>query len=651
MKKKAVSKILAGILAAAMALSMAACGDDAGEGSSTGSSTPESQNEDNSGSGDESKADSQGGEESQGGQEGNSGSAPMSITVALPGDPDVEKGKDLFDRLVADVNEYTNMNAEFKFLDSNTYFAQLGLRFAANDVDDVMIVNPDAAFWSAAVGGTYKVKVDTLDENGNPVMEDVLDKDGNPVKDDDGNVKQQVVQHEEERTIEGSETIFWDITDYVDDYDNLAMIPEATRAAASYNGRLYAIPRARNLARNGFGFRKDWCEKLNLAFWNKMEAGEDPTWQDFYDMLYAFTYNDPDGNGQNDTCGLYIDSWNDVWNIVMMWFGVPNEWGIDANGDLIHKTQTPEYKTALKEIRKLFEDGLVNYGVSGVDDFYTVKAGGARNGLQESKGGVGLQVLDDMRKVETTLESNGVGGATAEEPIFWLGGYVLTDSGNNEPHCLPTNGFSGMVAISKKNVKTEEQLRQVLQFLNDINDGECMNMLEYGWEGVTHEIDENGYVKVWMPKSETEERDQAKLDAAGVKTTTWNNGFNQIIAFHTAESNARPYTVAPPEGEVQKREQELLEIDIPFCVPNYGISFTTQTYKDHGKELDAIIKGSGVGTEDGQLASKSERGVQWNYILGEIDDAELDATLQSWWEAGGEQWTKEMHEAYHAAGH
>ena len=43
MKKKAVSKILAGILAAAMALSMAACGDDAGEGSSTGSSTPESQ--------------------------------------------------------------------------------------------------------------------------------------------------------------------------------------------------------------------------------------------------------------------------------------------------------------------------------------------------------------------------------------------------------------------------------------------------------------------------------------------------------------------------------------------------------------------------------------------------------------------------------
>lgn len=649
MKKKAVSKILAGVLASAMVLSMAACGDDAGDVSGAGSSVPESRSEGNSGASDESKSDAQGSQESQGGQQGSDAPAPLKITVALPGDPDLENGKPQFDRLVEDINKYTNMAAEFKFLDSNTYYAQLGLRFAANDVDDVMVVNDDAAFWSAAVGGTYTVTVEDVDADGNPVMIDKLDKDGKPETNDDGTVKQVVSTHQEERTIEGSETIFWDLTDYLADYDNLAVIPDATLASASYNGRIYAIPRARNLARNGFGFRKDWCEKLNLAFWNKMEAGEDPTWQDFYDMLYAFTYNDPDGNGQNDTCGLYIDQWTDVWNIPMMWLGVPNEWGLDENGDLIHKTQTPEFKAALKEIRKLFEDGLVNYGIAGVDDFYTIAAGKARNGLQESKGGVGIQVLDDMRKVETTLESNGIGGATPEEPIFWLGGYVLAEGGNNEPHCLPTKGFSGMIAISKKNVKTEEQLKQVLQFLNDINDGECMNMLEYGWEGTTYEIDEDGYIKLWMKASETSENEQAKLDAAGVKTTTWNNGFNQIIAYHTAEANARPYTVAPPEGEVQKREQQLLNDDQAFCVPNYGVSFTTKTYKDHGKDLDAIIKGTALNV-DGQLAPKSDRGVIWNYILGEIDDAELDATLQSWWEAGGEQWTKEMNDAYHAAG-
>ncbi len=645
MKKKAVSKILAGVLASAMVLSMAACGDDAGESSQGGASTPGSSSEGNNSS-NESSSD-QGGQESQGGQnEGGSTAGPLKITVALPGDPDVENGQELFDRLVADLNEYTNMDVTWQFLDSATYYSQLGLRYAANDVADVMVIRADASFWSAAAGGSYTVTVEDLDEEGNPIMVDKLDKEGNPVKNDDGTVQQVVSTHEEERTI--TESVFWDLTDYLDDYDNLAMVPQATRAAASYNGRLYAIPRSRNLARNGFGFRKDWCEKLNLAFWNKMEAGEDPTWQDFYDMLYAFTYNDPDGNGQNDTCGIYLDQWNDVWNIVMTWFGVPNEWGIDENGDLIHKTQTQEYRTALKEIRKLYEDGLINNG-SNTDAFWTITAGKARNGLQESKGGVGIQVLDDMRKVETTLENNGIGGATPEEPIFWLGGYVLTESGNNERLVLPTAGFSDMIAISKKNIKTEEQLKQVLSFLNDMNDGEVMNMLEYGWEGTTYEIDENGYLKLWMKATETDQNQQAQLDAAGVKTTTWNNGFNQIIAYATAEENARPATVAPPEGEVQKREQALLNDNIPYCVPNYGVSFTTKTYLDHGKELDAIIKGTGVGV-DGQLAPKSDRGVQWNYILGEIDDAELEATLQSWWEAGGEQWTKEMNEAYHAAG-
>ena len=36
--------------------------------------------------------------------------------------------------------------------------------------------------------------------------------------------------------------------------------------------------------------------------------------------------------------------------------------------------------------------------------------------------------------------------------------------------------------------------------------------------------------------------------------------------------------------------------------------------------------------------------------MGEIDDAGLEAAINQWWAAGGEQWTKEINEAYHAAG-
>ena len=46
----------------------------------------------------------------------------------------------------------------------------------------------------------------------------------------------------------------------------------------------------------GLLVRKDWLDKLGLA--------APTTLDELYDVLYAFTYNDPDGNGKNDTYGL-----------------------------------------------------------------------------------------------------------------------------------------------------------------------------------------------------------------------------------------------------------------------------------------------------------------------------------------------------------
>ncbi len=564
----------------------------------------------------------------------------MKITVAYEGSPATDN--DQYPRLIEDINKYTNMDVTW----NRSGTAQLPMRYAANDVSDVMVVPTDAAFWSAAAGGSYEVEVEDLDAEGNPIMVDKLDADGNPELNEDGTHKQVVSTHVEVKTI--ADSIFWDITDYIDDYDNLSTIPQSIREAASYNGRMYGIPRYRTLARNGIGFRKDWCEKLNLAFWNKIEAGEDPTWQDFYDMLYAFTYNDPDGNGQNDTCGLYIDDWQGVLDIMMAWFGVPNEWGIDEKGDLIHKTQTQEYRTALKEIRRLYEDGLINNG-SNTDAFWTIGGGGSHLGIEAGKGGASVQVLDFERKIETVFEKDGTNGATPDNPIYWLTGYVLTESGGNEPHVLPTSGFKDVLAISKKNIKTVEQLKRVLQFLNDLNDGECMNLIEYGWEGVTYELDENGYIRQWKQASENAENDQAKLDAAGVVSLDYNNNFNQVLCYFTAPENERPTTLAPPTELIRIREQELYDANMKYAVPNYGISYNTKTYRESGKMLDGILKGTLL-NDDGKLANKSDRGLQWNYILGEIDDAGLEAGLKTWWEAGGEQWTKEMNEAYHAAG-
>ncbi len=575
MKKNVASKVIAGALASAMVLSMAACGNDAGngEGSSSSSSTPSSNTPSsdtpsNSGSSDSGSSDATSAPVEA--TKAPIDMSPLSITVSMPG-INVEEGKEEmpeYQQLIKDINAYTQMDCTFELPESGTYYEQLDLKYTSGNVADVLVVRNNVAFQKAAAEG-----------------------------------------------------LFWDITDYLDDYDNLATIPEVTRNAASSNGRMYGVPRSRTLVRAGFGFRQDWLDNLGLK--------APTTWDEFADMLYQFTYNDPDGSGVNDTVGLYLDDWAGAWDIMAVWFGVPDVWGIDANGDLIHKSQTEEYKTALKAFRELYEQGVINNGSNGIEHFTEKGAGTARkDGLCTGQGGCGVQVLDEMRKVHAYFVTNGLYGATDDNLIFNLGNYIDTGSG---PHAISNaGGMNDMIAISTKNIKTEDQLRRVLQFLNDLNDGECLNLIEYGWEGKTYDLDENGYVSLWLTGNEEQ---KAKLEAAGVASEKYRNGFNQILAYFTADENARPVTTAPASTAITKLEQELYEAGKAYVVTNEGASYTSKTYQDQGAALDAIVA-------DAQKA----------YILGEIDDAGLEEALNRWLTAGGEQVTKEMNELYHAAG-
>ena len=554
MKKNVASKILAGALASTMVLSMAACGGSETESSASSSSSKAST------SSSASTASSSSSAAPEVTPDPGPDMTPLSVTIALPSDETHTEANEYYDKLCTELNEYLQMDITWEWLDTNTYYEQLGLDIIAGDVADVMVVGKDATFLQAAEEG-----------------------------------------------------LFWDLTDYIDDYDNLATIPEATRANASYNGKMYGIPRSRTLARNGLGYRLDWLNNLGLK--------EPTTWEAFSDMLYAFTYNDPDGNGVDDTVGLFIDSWSGVWDIMMTWFGVPNVWGIDANGDLIHKSQTEEYKTALAAFRELYAQGVINNGANGIPDFQEVGAGKARNeGLRAQLGGCGVQVLDDQRKVQTYFVEQGI--TTDEEIIYTLQGAVDTGLGTL---CYPTTGMNNMIAISTKTIKTEDQLKRVLQMMNDMNDGECMNLIEYGWEGITFVLDEDGYVDDLT----VEER-----EANGYTGFTgYNDGFNQIIPYFTAEENARPVTRPPASTPITILEQKLYAENIQYCVTNYGASYTSETYVANGTALDTILSEA-----------------QLKYIIGEIDEAGLEEQLKTWWTAGGEQVTKEMNDLYHAAG-
>ena len=564
MKNKMIHKALAGLLVSAMVLGVRACGNEGGSsGNNSGGSSqaPLASGEGSLAGGAESAEGTQSSGETGASLEDQKPEidmAPLSISVSLTSNKDHSEKNAAYDRLVKEINEYTQMDVTWHWTASGDYYEQLDLDIISGNLSDVVIVQDNATFVRAAEEG-----------------------------------------------------VFWDLTDYIDDYDNLSTIPAMIRQNASHNGRMYGLPRSRTLARHGFGYRLDWLNKLGL---------KEPTdWQSFSDMLYAFTYRDPDGNGIDDTVGLYLDDWTGAWDIMMTWFGVPNVWGIDAQGDLIHKSRTEEYKTALKAFRELYSMGVINDGSKGMTAFWEITGGKAVDeGLKTSKGGCGVQVLDALRKVQTYFETEGL--TTEEELMFTMAGYVDTGKG---PLCYPTNGMANMLAVTKRNIKTEEQLRRVLQFLNDLNDGVCMNLLEYGWENETYSLDEKGYVIDF---------DAETKEANGIPSGH-NTGFQNVLTYFTAEENARPATRPPYTSPIRLLEEQLYNDDIPYCVHNMGAGYVSKTYSDNGKDLDAILT-------DAQL----------KYITGEIDEAGLDEALKSWWAAGGEKITAEMNELYHGAG-
>ena len=134
---------------------------------------------------------------------------------------------------------------------------------------------------------------------------------------------------------------FVDLSEYIWDsekYPNLSQMNENVADTLTVDGKLIAIPRTRDIGRYGFSYRQDWADKLGLD--------EPQTIDDVYEMLYAFTYEDPDGNGVDDTYGMEMTSYTGPFDIIQTWFGCGNGWA-EVDGQLIPVHMQDEYKEAL----------------------------------------------------------------------------------------------------------------------------------------------------------------------------------------------------------------------------------------------------------------------------------------------------------------
>ena len=156
------------------------------------------------------------------------------------------------------------------------------------------------------------------------------------------------------------------LTDLVNTYgqDMLPWIYPSSLDAFTYDGELWGLPSMYYFADPGNEststgpiLRQDWLDRLNLK--------TPETLDELHDVLTAFTFNDPDGNGQKDTWGL--GTTNDVigigmngLNLVYNAFGItPTHWYM-RDGKAVKGFMTEEFVQAVAVLQQWYKEGLID---------------------------------------------------------------------------------------------------------------------------------------------------------------------------------------------------------------------------------------------------------------------------------------------------
>lgn len=130
------------------------------------------------------------------------------------------------------------------------------------------------------------------------------------------------------------------------------------RKQATFDGKMMAVPeRSANLAGKMIHIRKDWLDNLGLQ--------PPKTMDELLELIRAFTHDDPDGNGLDDTYGLAVSNSLSGWNLDVSGFvngfgGSLKSWLPGDDGKLVYSSTLPEVRNALLKLQELYNDGQID---------------------------------------------------------------------------------------------------------------------------------------------------------------------------------------------------------------------------------------------------------------------------------------------------
>ncbi|MGG6310381.1 extracellular solute-binding protein [Paenibacillus macerans] len=129
-------------------------------------------------------------------------------------------------------------------------------------------------------------------------------------------------------------------------------IPAQVWERVKYGGKIYAVPSLNEVTGVELMYaRKDWLDRLGL----------DPpeTLDEYYEVIRAFTRDDPDGNGKQDTVGLTFTTNLGRSSPFFGAYGTQLNTWFERDGRLVNGNILPETKEALGFLARIYQEGLL----------------------------------------------------------------------------------------------------------------------------------------------------------------------------------------------------------------------------------------------------------------------------------------------------
>lgn len=376
-------------------------------------------------------------------------------------------------------------------------------------------------------------------------------------------------------------------------------------------------------------FRLDWLEKLGIKPPGEIKqvgpsGGREKiyftegayTLEEVEEIFKAFTFDDPDGNGKNDTYGISPYNNQIHWSATLMGaFGIAPGYNFIEDGKLVQTEVSKKYKDFLKLMAKWYKMGLVDPEFTTLDN--------NKSWEKYKQGKIGYYIaqpsyiaMDDWAKGRAP--QNIVENPDSSAKLLATAPEIGKDGQQGEGAYLPVGNLADAFYISK-NV-TDEELARILQIFDYINFDNEARWTLYGevgthsdWEGTP----EKSALKVRPEFAEQE----------------GNSGF-WAYNFRTYDKERVQWFQSEYTNKLKSEYYAREDVKEKMLIRPYKWDILNETKL---KELSKRYSG--------QLTTIVDE-FRMKAIVGEVDiDKEWDSYVENWMKNGGEETLAELEKA------